>query len=502
VTVARKFEWAARPQPWLAFAVLLGLALRVYHYVSNPPVWHDEAALLVNVLGKGFAELLGPLYYSEAGPPLFLWLERAVALTLGDGTFALRLLPFLAGCAAFLVAVALARRLLSPWAVVWFALLLGCSDRLLWHGCEAKPYALDACVAVGLLATFAARRADEERALFRQLALHAALAPFLIFLCFPACFLLGGAALALLPAVRRARSRRVWAAYLLFGLLLGCSFLALVAGPVHAQKDERMLWCWLDNFPDWSCPWAVPCTAAVRLTELFRYACEPTGNILTAFAAVGLAVLWRAGHRRVLALVLLPLGLNALAWLAGQYPFGAARVVVFAAPGALLLVAAGVPPVLGWWARRSRLASVVVGLLVLFPVGQAGYRVVVPWKRVDSSGAAAFVLSHRRASEPVLGTRWEHAYYFRGMGRMYEAVDLRETEIPTAPAGAEGRPEMVTAFWVLHWKEDEQHECCADWFRPRGTWAVAERYWFGDIVVVRLVRAGPAPAAGLTPAAH
>src|SRR5919199_746314 len=96
-----RLERAARPVPWLAFALALGLGLRAYHYLSNPTIWHDEAALILNVLSKGFAELLGPLFYSEAGPPLFLWLERAAVLALGNSTFALRLLPFLASCAAF-----------------------------------------------------------------------------------------------------------------------------------------------------------------------------------------------------------------------------------------------------------------------------------------------------------------------------------------------------------------------------------------------------------------
>jgi len=61
----------------------------------------------------------------------------------------------------------------------------------------------------------------------------------------------------------------------------------------------------------------------------------------------------------IVAFLLLPLGLNALAWLARQYPFGAARVEVFAAPGALLLVAAGVPPALAWCSRRGRRAPPV-----------------------------------------------------------------------------------------------------------------------------------------------
>src|SRR5205823_545811 len=142
-----------RPSFGLACLVVLGLALRGYHYLVGHGVWHDEAALISNVLGKTFAGYLGPLYYSEAAPPLFLALEKVAVLALGSGILALRLLPFLATVAAFVGLVLLARRLLPATALPWFVLLLGTSDRLLWHGCEAKPYAGDVLVAVGLLAT-------------------------------------------------------------------------------------------------------------------------------------------------------------------------------------------------------------------------------------------------------------------------------------------------------------------------------------------------------------
>src|SRR5690606_13606385 len=91
----------ARLQSW--FTVLLvilvtGTALRSYHYFRDPSMWHDEAALVVNVLQKSWGELLGPLYWAEAAPPLFLWALRGVSLVLGDGTLALRLIPFVASC--------------------------------------------------------------------------------------------------------------------------------------------------------------------------------------------------------------------------------------------------------------------------------------------------------------------------------------------------------------------------------------------------------------------
>src|SRR5437763_268757 len=113
-----------RPVPWTGMCVVLGLALRLYHYLLCPSVWHDEAALIENVLRKGFGELLGPLTYSEAAPPLFLWVERAVSLLLGDSVWALRLVPLLASCASLVVLARIGRRVLAPAAVPWAMLLL------------------------------------------------------------------------------------------------------------------------------------------------------------------------------------------------------------------------------------------------------------------------------------------------------------------------------------------------------------------------------------------
>src|SRR5262249_10591781 len=154
-------------------------ALRTFSYLRNPSVWHDEAALVLNVLGQGFADLLGPLFYAEAAPPLFLWAERAVVLLLGDSTYALRLLPFLASCAALLLLVPVARALLRPAAVPWAVLLFAFNDHLLWHATEAKPYSLDVLVATALLALWCRTRGWS---LERQLLLYAVLAPAVIFL--------------------------------------------------------------------------------------------------------------------------------------------------------------------------------------------------------------------------------------------------------------------------------------------------------------------------------
>jgi hypothetical protein len=427
----------------LPLLLTLGLGLRCYHYFCNPSMWHDEAALVLNVLGKSAADLLGPLYFSEAAPPLFLWIEKGVAGIWGDGTFALRLVPFLASCLALAGMAMIGQRLLSPKATLWLVFLFGCSDRLLWHSCEAKPYAVDVLVAVGLLFVVVNTAAWP---LHRQLGLYACLAPVLIFVSYPACFLLGGLALSLLPAVVHARRVAAWLAYAAFLAAMSGSFLLLWAGPIQAQRDPRILECWQDMFCSWDRPWKVPGWTALRLVEVARYAYEPLGNVLAAVAVVGAIGLWRNGQRRMLALLVLPLVLATLAALLGQYPLGATRVMVFAAPAVLLLVAAGLSPCLAWLHGRARWCPLLLIGLLLFPAGQAAYRVGWPWPRFDSARAAAYVRANSRPGEAVVGTVWEHQYYFRDRPQDFRYLHSMAGDPPSL-TGAPGR--SPSQLWLL-----------------------------------------------------
>jgi hypothetical protein len=447
-------------------------------------MWHDEAALVLNVLAKNYGELLGPLYFSEAAPPLFLWLEKGVAGLLGDGTYALRLVPFLASCAALLGMAAVARRLLSPGAALFAVLLFGCSDRLLWHCCEAKPYAVDVLVATGLLFALTWTAAWP---LPRQVLLYIGLGPVLTFLCYPACFLLAGLALSLLPAVVRAGRPRPW---LLYGILLagmGGAFLLLWAGPIQAQRDETILQCWEDVFPCWDRPWTVPGWTVLRLLEVVRYALEPTGNALALAAGVGAVGLWRAGQRRLTAFLLVPVALAGLAGLLGQYPFRASRVMAFATPAAVLLVAAGLPVAFNCLQCCGRIGPVLLAGVTLFPIFQTAYRVGWPWDRADSAAAAALVRARCRAGEGVVGTFWEHQYYFRDCGESFWV--LRPTPRDPPAAGGAGQGRGVSRLWLLAAGKTraERQESLED-MRASEAWSVLEQYEFDQTTVYYLER--------------
>jgi hypothetical protein len=434
----------------------LGLALRGYHYFREPSMWCDEAAAAVNVLTRDYAGLLGPLTFHEAAPPLFLWLEKIVSQTLGDGVFALRLPAFLASCAALPLLAWAAFRLLEARAVPWTVFLFAVSEQLAWHACEAKPYAFDVLAAVLLLVLFAATRTAP---LGRRLLLFTLPAPVLIFLSYPACFLYGGFLAATAPAVWRDRKLSAWAAYGFLAAVVSAAFLAMLLGPIRAQHDSAIASCWEGAFPDWSRPWTAPTWALFSTLDIFRYCCKPLGMLLAPLALIGAATLWRSGRRGLVMMLAVPVLLALAASFAHRYPYGGARVLVYAAPALVLLIGAGTPPTWDWLKRRHRLAPVGLALLFVPPLYAAGHAVVVPWARPDAAGACNYVIAHRGPRDAVAGNDWTHQYYFRRLGFQFHPDGIADAkdrcwivytaELPPAErfAGAVGMgpPEWVVA---------------------------------------------------------
>jgi hypothetical protein len=451
----------------LVLLLALGLGLRSFHYLRKPSVWHDEAALILNVMERDCLGLLGPLRFHEAAPPLFLWLERAIFRIGGDGEYVLRLPAFLAGCLALIALVPVARRILPAQGAGWAVLFFAISEQLIWHGCEAKPYALDVLVAVGLLGLWVWGR---ERPVGLSLIL-AGLAPVLIWLSYPACFLFGGLLVGLLPAAR-ARGRVVWLTYGLLVVAIGGAFLALLLGPVRWQHDAEIARCWTDNFPEWQRPASVPLWLVCSTAEVGRYCLKPLGQGFVVLAAIGAALLWRKGQRRDVAVLVVPIVLALTAACLHRYPYGGSRVMVYAAPALVILSAAAIPAVLAWSTRQGRLVRPVVIAFLLIPLGATLLRFVCPWPVADTAGAAAYVEAHRRPGDTVHGNDWTHLYYFRHVS------DFRWCEQDRSPWGPR--------LWVVFTSSEpaEQRLQTAQEVEP--AWHLVERRHFANTTVALL----------------
>ncbi len=415
--------------------VAVGLSLRCYHYGRAPSVWHDEAALIVNVLERDFGQLLGPLTFSEAAPPLFLWLEKAITLVFGEGVYALRAVPFLASCASLVALTVLSRRRLEPAAWPCAALLLACSDRLLWHGCEAKQYSVEVLVAILLLLVY------EQLKVWpicrRQIA-FACLAPVVIWLAYPAVFLFGGVAIAFLIEVWSLRQRSAWLGFVILCLVIVVSFAFLVLGPIAEQRDVHIVNCWarMGKFPDLQRAETVPIWTITSSADLFGYCFRPIGHLCLPLAVVGGILLYQHYGARWLALLVVPILLAYVASFLRAYPFGGSRVMAYCAPALAMLAAAGIPPTMRWLRSRNQLATGLLFIFLAIMPGWAVYRIVVPWDRADSDRAAAFVLANRSVNDLVTSNHWEYRYYFRKLEMTH--VPLQDFSVPA-----------VERFWVV-----------------------------------------------------
>lgn len=240
---------------WRGFAWLVGVCggmFRLYEYFAGRSLWLDEASIALNILRRGYLDLLTPLQYRQAAPVGWLWAEKLATQLFGPSEVALRLIPFLAGIACLPIVYQIGReiqvgnrgKVIGLFAMVLFAF----SPKLIYYASEVKQYSSDALCAC--LVLWSSLRVINERK-------HAWRVAFITFpLCLifshPSLFTLGGAMLTLIFwAVKRVEpfaitnptiKKLVMLAGLLLVVFFGLYFLnfrALQHHPTQAQFWER-----------------------------------------------------------------------------------------------------------------------------------------------------------------------------------------------------------------------------------------------------------------------
>ena len=374
-----------RRAPRLLLAVLLlGTVLRLVHYLLGRSLWLDEARLALDIASLSWTELLKPLPYDQAGPPLFLWGVKALTAGFGVNEWALRAIPLAAGIGVVWLIYPVARRFVSAPAATVAAAIVAFSPSLIFFSNEVKPYSTDAFATLMLLALAAAWH--EEPGNTRRWALLTVAGAIAVWLSAPAVLILagiGGASL-LHGAIRSRTFIRLLASGAVWILSFVTAYL-LVYQPASRNPYLREYWApalLVPGTPDlprrtwlvmralvWGIPFGHPGPIYASPIELLLM--SPMTLLVVIVMALGVARLLREGKARA-ALVLAPLAVMLAATVVGAYPL-ALRLSLFTAGLLVVLVAAGIE----WMStdvpgtRRTLVGATVAGLLLTLPVTHA-----------------------------------------------------------------------------------------------------------------------------------
>ena len=375
-TMARLFPRGERIDRLVLAFVALGVVLRVGRYLSNYPLWGDEAFLAISFLRRGYLDLLLPLEYGQICPILFLWAELTAVKLFGFSEMSLRLCPLICGVGSVFLFHHVAGRVLKGPAVLMAVAIFAVSIHPIRHSADVKPYASDLLVALGLLALAIEWCVSPQRT--GWLWLLVGFAPFALAASYPSVFVAGGSALALTASVWKTRRRGPRIALAAYVLVVATTFAVLFIGYVHGQRGASLpaiQTYWADSFPPLDSPirlasWLVTTHAG----NMFAY---PVGGglgassltlILVLIAAI---VLWRRGHGTILALLVMPMGVALSAAALKLYPYGGeARIMQYIAPAVCLLTGLASSTLLGLLPRpTARAAAIRVAVITLAVMG-------------------------------------------------------------------------------------------------------------------------------------
>ena len=389
-----RFWYSTLPQILVAVSVIVGIGLRVFAYARNQSLWIDEAMLALNVVYRTPAELLQPLDLNQGAPVGYLLMSKAMVLAFGGSEYALRGISLLAGLASVVVFTKLAYQALSQQAARIAVSLFALSPFLIGYSAEFKQYELDAALAVGLMAVgLPVWRGEAGRWRLLGFAIAGAMA---VWFSHPAAFVLGGLGVAALADAIVRRDRGACCSRLAIVATWSASFgLCYFFFTRKLGMNQYLLDYWAGKFLP--LPPTRPGDFAWIVHHFLEFFDKPGGLASSDFGGGGLAsvcflvggVLFAKTDWRLLVALVTPLLLAMLASGLHKYPF-AGRLLLFAVPAMLLVVAHGAALIVERLRGLSPLAGVVV-LAVLFvaPIAECNWHVKRPIHAEDTREVVA-----------------------------------------------------------------------------------------------------------------
>lgn len=126
----------------VVFICIVGIGLRLFHFIYNRSLWGDESLLSINILNKSFIQLAHfPLDLGQFAPLGFLWIQRLNTYLLGNSEMVLRLFPLMCGISSIFLFWNLCCKLtLTFWEKIGGFTCFAFNAPIIYYSVEAKQY--------------------------------------------------------------------------------------------------------------------------------------------------------------------------------------------------------------------------------------------------------------------------------------------------------------------------------------------------------------------------
>lgn len=404
--------------PWTIIG--FGILVRLVQYLSNRSLWNDEAALAINIVNRSYLELLQPLDYDQGAPIGFLLVEKLAVQLLGDNEYALRLFPLLAAIISLFVFYELAKRCLQPQAVTIALALFSTLHIWLEYATEAKQYSIDVTIAVILCLLF--MDISSKRLNVAQIATFGIVGAVAIWFSHPAIFVLAGIGtscfLLSLFKNKLLTSLKILAVYSLWLLSFACFYLIFLKALAN-NEDLFKSWEGRGTFPSsfLDSSWLIK-TFIEFFHKPLGFPDVFLGLAIFAFIVGCISLLYT--RKSVLLILLSPIFVTLFAAYLRKYPFDG-RLVLFLTPFFTLLIGEGVAVI----RRKTRykpydkVGILVLVLLLVPPLGTAGYLTVIPYLKQEIRPVISYVKDHQQAGDHIYvyqRAEYQFKYYANKFG--------------------------------------------------------------------------------------
>ncbi len=373
---------------WFIFLIIIiGTAARLRQYLFNRSLWSDEAALALNIIRYDYLDLLKPLDYSQAGPPLFLIITNFFTNLFGDNEYVLRLLPLIASIFSLFLFWYLTRKFLNKYIVPIAVGLLTFSGTAIYYSDELKQYSSDLMVTIIVL--ILALHVYEKEFDLKSNLFFGFGGAFLVWLSHPSVFVLSGTTLSLLLSLflkEKSKGLKKFVNLIFSSLIWGTSFVVGYLTIVKASAHQGFYGFWYSSFAPmpirtindllW---YSETIFATIRIPISIYFP-----GIVMVMMFAGFVGFYNKKNKLFFLLVLFPLIILLSASMLKLYPLHS-RFLLFALPIFYLIIARGVEEFSYNINKKNVIIIIFLVLLLLAqPLFSSGRSLIQPKFRAET----------------------------------------------------------------------------------------------------------------------